>query len=562
MIKAAEYMQEVLKDKNAPVYVKKQVKEIKKIYDGKDAEFVINYKAWEGISGILKILIMPSGTKKGKTVFESLSGYQAFMIFSVFCVVYKNNTAKRRYNTVVLEIGRKNGKTFIVAVILIICLLTLPRFAEIYSVAPDGTLSREVKKAINNIIASSPALNGTIKGRLKFKILRDYIKCFKDTTFYPLNFSTNRMDGREPSVFIADEVGALPIVYPIEAMQSGQILLNNPLGFIISTKYPTTYNPFEGIISAAKKELDGLTDSKDTFALLFEPNENIKKQWATNDNVLLQANPLAAEYPEILKNLKEKREKAVNDPQKVENFLCKHCNIIYAGAGLEVYIAVDDFKKCRVKSIDWSGRKIYMGLDLALTTDNCAVAIAAYDEYEDKILIDVMPFIPEERIDEKSKTEKINYREFINAGQCIACGESVVDYKVIEEYALSTNDRTGGELQMFGYDVYNATSSAQKLEAAGFEGVIIRQHSSVLHAPTKLFREYVLNKKVEYAENKLFEINVENAKATRDTNLNMYLNKKKSSGKIDLLAATINAVYLLQQNEILKDSTSEWGAIC
>ena len=54
MIKAAEYMQEVLKDKNAPVYVKKQVKEIKKIYDGKDAEFVINYKAWDGISSILK----------------------------------------------------------------------------------------------------------------------------------------------------------------------------------------------------------------------------------------------------------------------------------------------------------------------------------------------------------------------------------------------------------------------------------------------------------------------------------------------------------------------------
>ena len=173
-----------------------------------------------------------------------------------------------------------------------------------------------------------------------------------------------------------------------------------------------------------------------------------------------------------------------------------------------------------------------------------------------------MPFIPEERIDEKSKIEKINYREFISAGQCMACGESVVDYKVIEDYALSTNDRTGGELQMFGYDVYNATSSAQKLEAAGFDGVIIRQHSSILHAPTKLFREYVLNKKVEYVENKLFEINVENAKATRDTNLNMYLNKKKSSGKIDMLAATINAVYLLQQNEILKDNTSEWGAIC
>ena len=59
-----------------------------------------------------------------------------------------------------------------------------------------------------------------------------------ETVYTPLNTSKNRMDGREPTVFVADEVGALVNSYPIEAMRSGQLLVVNKLGFLISTKYP------------------------------------------------------------------------------------------------------------------------------------------------------------------------------------------------------------------------------------------------------------------------------------------------------------------------------------
>ena len=42
-----------------------------------------------------------------------------------------------------------------------------------------------------------------------------------------------------------------------------------------------------------------------------------------------------------------------------------------------------------------------------------------------------------------------------------------------------------------------------------------------------------------------------------DTNMNRYVNKKKSSGKIDMVVALINATYLLQQDIIFED-----GFIC
>ena len=94
-------------------------------------------------------------------------------------------------------------------------------------------------------------------------------------------------------------------------------------------------------------------------------------------------------------------------------------------------------------------------------------------------------------------------------------------------------------------------STAQKLENAGYNLVEIRQHSSVLHSPTKLLKEKILKKEFQYTENKLLEINFQNSKCTYDTNKNQYVNKKKSRGKIDMVVSIINAMYLLEQDYIL-----------
>ena len=105
----------------------------------------------------------------------------------------------------------------------------------------------------------------------------------------------------------------------------------------------------------------------------------------------------------------------------------------------------------------------------------------------------------------------------------------------------------GVEIIQAGYDRYNAISTVQKLEAAGIECVEVKQHSSVLHAPTKLLKEMILNKQFHYDKNLLYEINFANAKCTYDTNLSLYISKKRSSGKVDLCFATLDALFCLQQ---------------
>lgn len=56
----------------------------------------------------------------------------------------------------------------------------------------------------------------------------------------------------------------------------------------------------------------------------------------------------------------------------------------------------------------------------------------------------------------------------------------------------------------------------------------------------------------------MYEINYQNAKCTEDTNKNKYVNKKRSAGKVDMVVATIIAVYIMQQHEIF-DTGLDWG---
>lgn len=555
MNKAYEYAKKSIRNKEVPKYVKKQCKEFIRIADGKDNKYYLNEDKVKQVENVLKLLIMPKGLKAGKSLYECTTQYQWLFYISVIAIVHRDNPSKRKYETAILEICRKNFKTYTIATIFILLFLLEPRFSKFYSVAPDGSLSREVKNAIEETLKASPLIylhNGTPR----FKILRDYIQFnLTESRYVPLNYSSSRLDGKLPNVFLADEVGALPNSYAIESMRSGQLNILNKLGCIISTKYPTANNPFEDEVNYAKRVLDGIEDDETVFALLYEPDN--PKNWTVDDMILKHSNPVALEIPEIWEDLLKKRARAIAIESARENFLTKHCNIIYQGAGTEAFIDINDVMKCKVNHIDWEGRDVYIGVDLAMTNDNCAVGMVA--EQDGYIMADAITFIPEGRIEEKSQFERVDYRRFIEAMKCIACGNKTVDYGVIEDFVFHIEEKYGVHIKALGYDRFNALSSAQKWEngdGGKYEGINciqIRQHSDTLHPPTKLLYEKIVNNEFQYEENKMLEINFENARCTFDTNMNRYIHKKKSTGKVDMVFSILNALYLLQQDVIFTD---------
>ena len=551
MNKAYKICKKSIKLKTTPKYVKKQMKDFINLCEGKNDKYIVSEKKIKQIENILKILNMPKGLKAGQTLYECSTEYQWLFYTAILGTVYRDNPRKRRYELGILEICRKNFKTFTIATIFIILFLTEPQFSKFYSVAPDGALSREIREAISEIIKASPLVYEN-KNNKRFKLLRDYI-LFKptQTQYIPLSYSTSRMDGRLPNAFSADEVGALPNSYAIEAMKSGQLNILNKLGFIISTKYPTTDNPFEDEVRYSKKVLDGIEKDETRFSLLYEPDKT--KNWENDDLILQQANPVALEIPEIWEDLLKKRAYAIAVDSARENFVTKHCNIIYSGSDAETYIQVGDVQKCKVAKIDWTGKVVYLGLDLSQSIDNTSVSMVAVDD-DNNILADSFTFIPEGRIEEKTITEKLNYRELLRTLKCIACGDKVIDYSVVEDFILNIENKYGVQVQAIGYDRWNAMSTAKKLEKAGYNLVEIRQHSATLHPPTKLLKEKILNGEFQYEENKLLEINFQNARCSYDTNKNLYVHKKKSNGKVDMVVSLINAVYLLEQDVFLNQA--------
>lgn len=531
-------------------YIKRQAEQWIEIADGRNSEAYIDEKAYKKICKLLKLMIHPD---LHISIYDGLEDYAWFLIVAVFCTRAKSDNG-RYYETALLEIARKNFKTFNSAVIFIIGMLIEPQFSRFFSVAPDYKLSSELKLAVRKIIKVSPAL------MKYFKINRDMIICkITESEYTPLAYSNDGMDGKLANIFLADEAGALDD-YPVEAMRSSQITIRDKLGVIISTQYPNDNNVMLTEIDYAKKVLDGLTEDKRYFSLLYEPDDTVRKQWQTNDIVIYQSNPVAVTHESIFENIRKKRTLAIMYENKRENYLCKHNNIRYKGLGTEGFVEITKVRECKTAEnlAFWRGKRVFLGLDLSQTDDNTAVAMVT--ECDGLIYAKVWGFIPADKVDFKSQREKVNYRQLIKQGVCFACGDEVIDYQFVENFVMSIEEQYGVEIIQLGFDRWNALSSVQKFESAEnpIECVEIRQHSSVLHPATKLLYEKILSKNFRYDENLMLEINFQNARCTEDTNKNKYVNKKRSAGKVDMVVALINAVYLLNVESL---SDENWGIL-
>lgn len=533
-------------------YVKKQAKLWLDIANDQDDEAYIHKSDFNLISNILKLMIHPDTRK---SMYESLEDYQWFFVIAVLCTRYKKDNS-RYYETALLEISRKNFKTFTSAIVFIILLIIEPQFCRFFSVAPNYKLSCELKLAVDKIIKCSPTLID------KFKINADVVTCkISDSNYTPLAYSNDSLDGRLANCFLIDECGLLN-EYPLESLRSSQITIKDKLGIIISTQYPNDNNAMLTEIDIAKRTIDGLLDNKRYFALLYEPNEEIRVNWATDDNCIYQSNPVAVNNEAIFNEIVKKRKLAIEYESKRENYLCKHNNIQYKSHGAESYINSEQIQACKSeKEIDWTGREVYLGIDLASSDDNTGVSMVSYDYSTETILGKSWAFIPSERVTEKSNREKVNYNKEIDLGNCFACGEDTISYNCVRDFILSIEEKYGVKVIGIGYDLRDVNSTREDLKPY-YDLIEVRQHSSVLHSPIKWLRESILNKKFSYNENKLLEINFTNCVQVEDTNLNKYLHKKKSKGKIDMVMAMINALYLLQQQVVLGQDNSWSIQIC
>ena len=509
-----------------------------------DFKFYFDEDKLRIINNLLKLFNFATGFVAGKQVLENLADFQCFFLANIFGWRFKDKPEKFRYNDITLYIARKNAKTALVGLTFLLLMLTEQNYSEFYSICLTRELAAEIRKSMVQILNASPVIakhfewSRTEIGKIKCKITQSF--------FQPRTAESGKNNSIRPSAFVSDEHGNFKDNANFTAMKSGQKNVINPLLFRTTTAYAIDNSIMQDDLEYMKKVFNELVKNERQFALLYYAEE--EHLW--DDIGMYQANPLRIE--ENYETIREDRNRALEQQNLVEEYLTKSMNYFMPANSGEVFISIEQLKNCRIDNFNWEGREVYVGVDLAETDDNTAVSMLTYDENTNKIVAKSWAFIPNERVEMKSKREQVNYREQIKQKNCYACGDDVIDYEFVENFILNIKYEYGVEIVKLGYDRRNALSSAQKLESKGnIECVEVIQHSRILHSPIKLLKESILSKSFNYLDNKLLEINFENARETNDTNLNKYLNKKKSKGKIDLVMSIVDALYLLQEDIML-----------
>lgn len=165
-----------------------------------DFPYFIDHDMIQFVEDILSLLNFATGIDNviGERVIDKLHGYQAYFFYSVFGWKYKNNPKKYRWRDICLFIPRKNAKTFLIAICIIIYLLSEDDFSEIYSISLDRDLASEVKKAMAQLLDASNDVGKffvvpkTLNGKLTCKITNSY--------YQPRTADSSKNNSIRPSV--------------------------------------------------------------------------------------------------------------------------------------------------------------------------------------------------------------------------------------------------------------------------------------------------------------------------------------------------------------------------
>lgn len=182
------------------------------------------------------------------------------------------------------------------------------------------------------------------------------------------------------------------------------------------------------------------------------------------------------------------------------------------------------------------GKDCYVGLDLSMTTDLSSVNLEFKLEDETYAMIS-KSFIPENRVREKERIDRVPYSEFIRQGILIPTPGDVIDYSYIKKYILEQAKLYN--IKEICYDPWSASQLATELENEGFIVVAIRQGYQTMSEPTKDILALVLQKKLIHNNNPLLTWAIHNAVVRQDVNGNIMLDKSKARNRIDPAVAMV-----------------------
>jgi len=203
-----------------------------------------------------------------------------------------------------------------------------------------------------------------------------------------------------------------------------------------------------------------------------------------------------------------------------------------------------------VKLEDLIGKRCYAGLDLSSVVDLSGLAYV-FPPQEGLPFFYVLfeAFMPEDGMRQRERDDKVPFSRWVRGGYLHATPGDVIDYDFIRATIVRQNGVY--KIKEHGNDPWGAEKLRQDLmrEERPIELTEVRQNISAMSPTMKEIERLLRIGKLKHGANPLARWCFGNTKVVMDGNENYKPQKIRSTGRIDLTVAMINAMYVLIKNE-------------
>lgn len=450
-------------------------------------------------------------------------------------------TGLRRYTEAMLEVGRKNGKTTLLAGVGLYMLIADGEgAAECYSVATKRDQAAKVFKAACNMRAQSPEIAALTKKRRNDLYVPDTFSFFT-----PLGANADTLDGLNAHLVIVDEMHAIRGRALYDVMKQSQSSRRQPLMLEITTAGFERESIFDDQYQYACDVIDGKTPEpvNDFLALLYELDE--RDEWQ-DESAWIKANPGLGTIKKT-ETLRKFVQKAKAQPKFLPTVLCKDFNVKEVTG--ETWLSWKDIDN-KLTFDPEILRDTYAigGCDLSSTTDLTCATLIVRRPGDDTVYVLQQYFLPEERIKEVGNGDSGGYEApyaiWKERGFLTACPGTMIDYSMVTDWFVTTCKRLEINPLWICYDRALAGYWVPEMESCGFEMEKTPQGPITWSQPMKEMGATFEAKKVNYNDNPILKWCLANvqAKSLNSRGIQTIQPEKISSNRrIDGMVSLLNA---------------------
>lgn len=400
------------------------------------------------------------GELGGKLI--KLELWQKAFLSVIFGVVDANGN--RQFREVCLEVGRKNGKTLIAAIIAAYLSFAAGEYgARVYFCAPKLDQARLCFEAYHQIIKTEPTLD-----KMAQKRRTDIYIPSLNASAMPIPFSSKSSDGLNIYGAICDECAAWrgePGRRFYEVIKSSCGARREPMIVIISTAgYSMEGSMFDEMLARCSRVLEGT--SSETRLAPFLYTLDAESEW-DDINALYKANPnlgvsISADY--LIEEIAAARESLA---RKAE-FLVKYCNLPQTAS--VAWMKAEWINKASGAPLnpeDHARAYCTAGIDLSRSVDLTSACVLL--ERDEEIYIFPKFFMPAGKLEEATARDHLPYAEYVRRGELILSGENDVDYHDVQNWINEMAEKYYLLPLVIGYDRYSANYLVKDLELDGWK---------------------------------------------------------------------------------------------